>query len=154
MSVEKDPTPARQTITPLPYPLRILLLCIGFISLGLGIAGIFLPVLPTTPFLLLSAGCFARSSTRFYNWLISHPKLGPYIEGYLNGKGIPLKAKIYSLLLMWPMMLFSAFYVLNNQTMQIVFPIIATLVSIYILTRPTLIIEESSNENRSPTTKV
>lgn len=122
--------------------LKPLLMAIGFISLALGVLGIFLPVLPTTPFLLLSAACFARSSQKFYDWLVSHPKLGPYIEGYLNGKGIPLRAKIYSLLLMWPMMMFSAFYVLNSPAPKIVFPIIAVLVSIYILSRPTLKLKE------------
>lgn len=124
--------------------LKPLLIAIGCVSLTLGVLGIFLPVLPTTPFLLLSAACFARSSQRFYNWLIGHPKLGGYIEGYLNGKGIPLKAKIYSLLLMWPMMMFSAFYVLNSPAPKIVFPIIAILVSIYILTRPTLNVGKES----------
>lgn len=125
-----------------PKFLKPLLMAIGCISLALGVLGIFLPVLPTTPFLLLSAACFARSSQKFYDWLVSHPKLGPYIEGYLNGKGIPLKAKIYSLALMWPMMMFSAFYVLNSPAPKIVFPIIAVLVSIYILTRPTLKLKE------------
>ncbi len=80
---------------------RVLLLFIGSISLVLGVIGIFLPLLPTTPFLLLSAGCFARSSKRFYSWLVSHPILSKYILAYLNGEGIPRKAKIYTLCTLW-----------------------------------------------------
>ena len=80
---------------------RYLLQGIGWLSVALGVIGIFLPVLPTTPFLLLAAACFARSSPRFYHWLVDHPRLGPWIGGYLNGKGIPLKGKVYAIGLMW-----------------------------------------------------
>jgi methylthioribose-1-phosphate isomerase len=68
---------------------------------ALGVIGIFLPVLPTTPFLLLAAACFVRSSKSFYLWLIHHRQLGPWIRDYLEGQGIPLKAKVYSIALMW-----------------------------------------------------
>ncbi|MDH0749240.1 YbaN family protein [Pseudomonas sp. GD03842] len=82
-------------------PVRLLLLGIGWLSIALGVIGIFLPVLPTTPFLLLAAACFARSSPRFYQWLVNHPRLGPWIRGYLSGNGMPLKAKVYAIGLMW-----------------------------------------------------
>lgn len=81
--------------------IRYALLAIGWLSVALGVIGIFLPVLPTTPFLLLAAACFMRSSERFYHWLTSHPKLGPWICDYLDGQGIPLKGKIYAIGLMW-----------------------------------------------------
>jgi uncharacterized membrane protein YbaN (DUF454 family) len=68
---------------------------------ALGVLGIFLPLLPTTPFLLLAAACFMRSSKRFYLWLVEHPRLGPWIRDYLAGEGIPRKAKIYAIGLMW-----------------------------------------------------
>jgi len=61
---------------------RIFLLIIGFLSLVLGIIGIFLPLLPTTPFLLVAAFCFARSSERFHRWLMSHPVLSPPIRDW------------------------------------------------------------------------
>ncbi|MGY2290242.1 YbaN family protein [Pseudomonas sp. SDO528_S397] len=80
---------------------RYALLAIGWLSVALGVIGIFLPVLPTTPFLLLAAACFARSSARFYHWLVDHPQLGPWIRDYLDGSGIPLKAKVYAIGLMW-----------------------------------------------------
>lgn len=73
--------------------IRTLLLAIGWLSVSLGIIGIFLPVLPTTPFLLLAAACFARSSRRFYLWLVEHPRLGPWVRDYLDGHGIHSKPR-------------------------------------------------------------
>jgi uncharacterized membrane protein YbaN (DUF454 family) len=90
---------------------RYALLTVGWLSVVLGVVGIFLPVLPTTPFLLLAAACFARSSERFYNWLVNHPKLGPWIRDYLDGNGIPLKGKVYAIGLMWVSISFSCFLV-------------------------------------------
>jgi uncharacterized membrane protein YbaN (DUF454 family) len=81
--------------------LRYVLLAIGWLSVALGVVGIFLPVLPTTPFLLLAAACFMRSSKRFYLWLVNHRQLGPWIVDYLEGQGIPLKGKVYAISLMW-----------------------------------------------------
>ncbi|RLA10567.1 MAG: DUF454 domain-containing protein [Gammaproteobacteria bacterium] len=91
--------------------IRILLLTIGGISLVLGVIGIFLPLLPTTPFLLLTAACFVRSSPRFYNWLISHPVLSKYLLAFLDGKGIPRKAKVFTTLPLWLSLLFSCYMV-------------------------------------------
>ena len=91
--------------------IRYALLTIGWLSVVLGVVGIFLPVLPTTPFLLLAAACFARSSERFYNWLVNHPRLGPWIRDYLDGNGIPLKGKVYAIGLMWISITVSCFLV-------------------------------------------
>ncbi|WP_341959455.1 YbaN family protein [Pseudomonas sp. RC10] len=90
---------------------RFLLQGVGWLSVALGVIGIFLPVLPTTPFLLLAAACFARSSPRFYHWLVDHPRLGPWIRGYLEGDGIPLKGKVYAIGLMWLSIGFSCWLV-------------------------------------------
>ena len=80
---------------------RWLLLICGWICVVLGVVGAFLPVMPTTPFLLLAAACFVRSSKRFYIWLVTHRWLGPLIRDYLDGSGIPLKAKVYAIGSMW-----------------------------------------------------
>jgi uncharacterized membrane protein YbaN (DUF454 family) len=90
---------------------RVLLIGTGWLSVVLGVIGIFLPVLPTTPFLLLAAACFARSSPRFYHWLVDHPRLGPWIRDYLEGNGIALKGKVYAIGLMWVSIGFSCWLV-------------------------------------------
>ncbi|MFH0895687.1 MAG: YbaN family protein [Bacteroidota bacterium] len=112
---------------------RALLLSAGILSVGLGILGIFLPLLPTTPFLLLAAACFARSSSKFYNRLLANKILGKYISGYRSGNGIPLKIKVFSISLLWITILLSAFLVVENLYVQIVLLLIATAVSIHIV---------------------
>lgn len=95
--------------------LKWLLISIGLLCTGLGIIGIFVPLLPTTPFLLLAAACFARSSERFHTWLIEHNHLGPMISGYLDGSGIPLRAKRITITLVW--------LTLGSSTLLLVKPI-------------------------------
>lgn len=73
----------------------------GTVALLLGILGIFLPVLPTTPFLLLASACYMRGSERMHRWLINQRHLGPYVQNFAAGRGIPLRAKIAALALMW-----------------------------------------------------
>lgn len=80
---------------------RNLLIISGTLSVGLGILGMFLPLLPTTPFLLLAGYCYARSSKRFYNWLISNRWCGEYIKNYQEGKGITLRHKVLAIILLW-----------------------------------------------------
>ncbi|MDF3845533.1 YbaN family protein [Pseudomonas citronellolis] len=111
---------------------RYLLLAVGWLSVALGVAGIFLPLLPTTPFLLLAAACFMRSSQRFYDWLVSHPRLGPWIGDYLEGNGIPLKGKLYTVGLMWISIGFSC-YLVPHLWARVFMLACAVLVSLYIL---------------------
>ena len=80
---------------------KIILTIIGLLSLGLGVAGIFLPLLPTTPLLLLAAWCFIRSSSRLYDWLLNHPYLGEYIRNFRENKAIPLRVKVVSVAMIW-----------------------------------------------------
>ncbi|MGB3276085.1 MAG: YbaN family protein [Castellaniella sp.] len=88
--------------------IRALLTFLGIVALALGMLGIFLPLLPTTPFLLLAAFCFLRSSPRMHAWLMSHRILGPYIRDFQAGRGIPLRSKCIALAFMWPSLALSA----------------------------------------------
>jgi len=80
---------------------RYLLLSAGWTSIVLGVAGIFLPILPTTPFILLAAWCFARSSKRFHDWLLNHRRLGPIVHAWQNGQGLPRRVRNRVILLLW-----------------------------------------------------
>lgn len=129
---------AHSDIRPQRHPaLRMIFLVVGWLSVVLGVIGIFVPVLPTTPFLLLAAACFVRSSRRFYLWLVEHPRLGPWIRDYLEGQGIPLKGKVYTLGLMWASIAFSCYLVPLPWARGFMLTS-AVLVSIYILRQKTL----------------
>ena len=88
-------------------------------------------------FLLLAAACFARSSPRFYHWLVTHPKLGPWIRDYLNGEGIPLKGKVYAIGLMWASIGLSC-YLVPLLWARLFMLTSAILVTLYILRLNTL----------------
>lgn len=75
-------------------PLRVLLLAGGWLALVLGFVGVFLPLLPTTPFLLLAAACFVRSSPRLHARMLAHPRLGPFLEQWRRERSIPRGAKL------------------------------------------------------------
>ncbi len=112
--------------------IRLIFIISGFISTGLGTIGIFVPVLPTTPFLLLAAYLFARSSDRFHIWLLTNRLFGTYLRNYIEKKGIPLKVKIMTLILLWTTILYSVFAVIDNLYIRILLIIIAVSVSIHI----------------------
>jgi len=114
--------------------LRAILITSGTIFLGLGLVGIFIPILPTTPFLLLAAACYARSSQRFYNWLMNNRWFGSYIKNYRDGRGIPLKFKILTISLLWLTIITSIYFVINNFLIEIILIIIAIGVTIHVLT--------------------
>lgn len=118
--------------------LRILLVIAGTICVGLGIVGIFVPVLPTTPFLLLAAACYARSSQRFYGWLLNNKWFGSYIRNYLERKGITLRAKIITLTLLWITIGVSVAFAVETLALKLILVIIAIGVSIHILSIRTL----------------
>ena len=82
-------------------PKAILLTTLGLASLGLGAVGVALPVLPTTPFVLLAAACFSASSKRLHAWLCRSRFFGPYIEHYRMKTGIKVSLKITSLIILW-----------------------------------------------------
>ena len=112
---------------------NIVLIILGTLSLILGIIGIFLPLLPTTPFLLLAAACYYRGSTKFYQWLISNKLLGEYIKNYQEGKGVPFKVKIFSLLFLWVTLLISMMVFFTSSFIQIGLLVIGIGVTIHII---------------------
>lgn len=110
----------------------------GSVSLLLGIMGVFLPVLPTTPFLLLSAALYMRSSQRLYGWLMSHKHLGAYIRNFREHKALPLRVKIVSVTMVWVTLLYCALFVAKEWWMSAMFIAIALGVTIHILSYRTL----------------
>lgn len=116
---------------------RNILLGIAWISLILGGIGIFLPLLPTTPFILLSAFCFQKSSERFHQWILNSPIFGKYIRDYQEQKGITLKNKIVVVTFMALGMSFSA-YKVPNTYMRISLLVIFIAVSYHIFKIKTL----------------
>jgi len=110
-----------------------ILIGLGTCFLIIGIIGVFIPLLPTTPFLLLSSACYARGSQKFYNWLINNKVFGEYIKNYREKRGIPLSVKIISITILWITIAFSAFIIISIFLIQIILIIIAIGVTIHIL---------------------
>ena len=117
---------------------RTLLITVGTLSVGLGILGIFVPVLPTTPFLLLAAACYARSSQRFYDWLLNNKYFGNYIRNYQQRKAVPLKVKVLTLALLWITIGCSVMFAVEVFLVRVFLILIAIGVSIHIFSLRTL----------------
>lgn len=117
--------------------MRWVLQALGCASVALAVLGLFLPVLPTVPFLLLALACFSRGSDHFYAWLVEHEQLGPLVRPYLDGAGMPLKAKLKAILLVWISILISAVFLVELLWLRILLPIIALGVTLYLLRLPT-----------------
>lgn len=113
--------------------MKYIYLLIGSVSLALGVLGIFLPVLPTTPFLLLAAALFFRSSPRAYAWLLNHKYLGAYIRNFREDKSIPLHAKIIILLLLWLTAVNCSVFIFTHWGLRILMLAVAVGVTCYIL---------------------
>lgn len=113
---------------------KTILLLAGTLCVGLGILGMFFPVLPTTPFLLLAAFCYVRSSHRFYHWLITNRWFGAYIRNYRAGLGIPLAQKVLTLALLWLSIGYAAGFVITPWWGKLLLVGIAVGVTIHLLT--------------------
>ena len=118
--------------------MRLFLTLMGLISLGLGILGAFLPVLPTTPLLLLSAALFLRGNEKLYDWLMNHPKLGTYISNFTKHKAIPLRVKVVSITFLWLTLLNCAIFVADHIALRLFFLVLAVTVTVHILSYRTL----------------
>lgn len=117
---------------------KMALVTAGILCVGLGVLGIFFPVLPTTPFLLLAAACFVRSSDRLYNWLIHHKWFGDYIRHYREHRAVTLKSKIIALVVLWGVIGYTAFGVIDNWWIRGVLGVIAIGVTLHLLHLRTL----------------
>ena len=110
----------------------------GTVSLALGAIGIVVPVLPTTPFLLLALACYLRSSKRMTRWILTNKYFGDYIRRYREGKGVPLKTKILAVAFLWITISFSAYFMLQKWLIiQLILFAIAIAVTIHLVRLPT-----------------
>jgi uncharacterized membrane protein YbaN (DUF454 family) len=129
---------------------------IGVIALGLGLVGIVVPLVPTTPFLLLAAACFMRSSDRLYGWLINHKWFGGYIKSYREHRAISLRAKLVSLAVLWIAISYTSLVIITMGWLRILLVLIAVGVSLYLLRLKTLtkemtLLEEEGINGRTKT---
>jgi uncharacterized membrane protein YbaN (DUF454 family) len=111
---------------------RRLLLGAGTLCTGLGIVGIFVPILPTTPFLLLAAACYMRSSERSYHWLVDNRVFGAYVRNYIEGRGMPVRMKISTILLLWLAIGLTTAFAVENVVVRIVLICVAVGVSAHV----------------------
>ena len=118
--------------------MNVLLSILGCIALGLGVLGVFVPVLPTTPFLLLAAALFLRGNKGLYEWLLNHPKLGTYISNFMVHKAIPMRVKVVSITALWLTLSYCAVFATNHWVLRVAFVTIAIAVTVHILSYKTL----------------
>lgn len=113
--------------------MNLFLVIIGSISLALGVIGIFLPLLPTTPFLLLTAACYARGNQRFYKWLMKHPLFGEYIRHFRSEDGIPTAVKVRVIGILWLTIGCSAYLLRTNLMAVKILLVCATVITLFLL---------------------
>ena len=118
--------------------MKIVLIILGVVSLTLGIIGIFLPLLPTTPLLLLAAWCFVRSSERVYRWLVSNRYFGEYIRNFRENRAIPLHAKVVAVSMIWLTIGYCVVVILDKWLLRIMLLAVAVAVTWHILSYATL----------------
>ena len=118
--------------------MKYILITLGSICLALGVIGIFLPLLPTTPFLLLSAALYVRSSEKLYQWLIHQKYLGTYIRNFREHRAIPLRAKIIAVSMVWITLTYCAVTVSEAIWIKAMFITLAIAITWHILSYKTL----------------
>ena len=112
---------------------KLVLVIVGTLLVFLGFLGVVIPLLPTTPFLLLAVACYAKSSQKLYEWLLNNKLMGKYIRSYYEGRGIPLPAKVVAISMLWVTIGCSAIFIVPVLIVKIVLFLIAVGVTIHIL---------------------
>ena len=121
---------ANETSNPLA---KLMWVSLGSLFVALGAIGVIVPGLPTTPFLILAAACYIRSSQRLYDWLISNKRFGPYLKDYREGKGIPRKAKRLAIVMIVVFVGFSVVFGIEDLTLKIVVGLLGLIGLLYVL---------------------
>lgn len=117
-------------------PARYLLLAMGWLNVGLGIIGIFVPLMPTTIFLLIALWLFSKSSRRFQRWLYFHPRLGVTLRAWHAHRAIPGRAKLAALLMMTASWVCVAIFVAESWILPAVLALVLTPIAVFIASRP------------------
>jgi uncharacterized protein len=110
-----------------------LLIILGTFLLIIGVIGIILPLLPTTPFLLASAFCYMRGSEKMYSWLTSHKIFGSYIRNYYERRGMSVKSKFITISFLWISIFFSVIFIINNYFVYMLLLLIGSAVTTHII---------------------
>jgi len=124
---------------------KALLIVVGSISVGLGVLGIVLPVLPTTPFLLLAAICYSRSSERFYVWLLTNRLFGRYVRDWRENRGLTYATKLSVIIVLVVTMGVSIIFFIPILAVKILLAFIGCCITLYILSLPTKSREETTD---------
>ncbi|OGS97636.1 MAG: hypothetical protein A3H31_13385 [Gallionellales bacterium RIFCSPLOWO2_02_FULL_57_47] len=125
---------------------QVAFVALGTLFLLLGIAGVFLPVLPTTPFLLLATACYARSSRRFYNWLMNHPSFGPLIVEWRTYRSLPWRVKMIAVTTMVLTFGSSILFFIKDGRMQLAMAVFGLIMAIRLYRIPSRDIEDAGVE--------
>lgn len=112
---------------------RMFYLALGFLLVGIGVLGIFVPLLPTTIFLILASVCFMKSSPKAYEWLKNNKYLGSYVQNYKDKSGLSLATKISNIIILWISIGFSAFYFTEELYIRLILGAIAVGVTIHLI---------------------
>jgi uncharacterized membrane protein YbaN (DUF454 family) len=140
--------PAARVHPPRSRAMRIALWWAGAVSLVLGILGIFLPVLPTTPFILLTAACWARASPRLHRRLLAHPRFGPMIDNWERYHSVPRRVKLTSIGLLSLSISFSIYMLRGRLWLQLMLAAFAVSVAVWMWRLPTREVEKKKKDGR------
>ena len=118
--------------------MRSIYIIVGTIALVIGAIGLFLPVIPTTPLVILAAACYYRGSNRLHNWILSSRWFGETVKNYQEGRGLTRDTKVRAISMMWAMILISAWFFVSNLFVRVAIICVAIGVTVYLIKLPTL----------------